>query len=115
MQLTRANGTDIDFHECSNGADYTAPLKYVCSKSKGGSVLTCKDPTQCHSVVLTSLLSGSATRLKDPAISKKCATKYKWHVDYPTCKRGYWASGCGQPAMKQKGTAKCFGHDMAAG
>ena len=116
MQLTRINdGTDIDFRECSNNATYTAPTKYMCSKSKGGSVLTCKDPSQCYSIVLTSLLSGSATRLKDPAVSKRCATKYEWHVNYPSCNRGYWTSGCGQPAMKQKGAAKCYGHDLAAG
>ena len=35
--------------------------------------------------------------------------KYSWDVTYPSCKRGYWHSGCGQPAMKQKGTVKCSG------
>lgn len=35
--------------------------------------------------------------------------KYSWDVTYPSCKRGYWHSGCGQPAMKQKGTVKCYG------
>lgn len=34
--------------------------------------------------------------------------KWEWKVTYPSCTRGYWANGCGQPAMKQKGTVKCY-------
>merc|ERR1739847_70403 len=75
IQLTRVEGTDIDFHECTNEGTYTAPNKYLCTKSKGGSVLTCKDSSQCYSIVLTSLLSGSATRLKDASVAEKCASK----------------------------------------
>ena len=37
------------------------------------------------------------------------APKFTWKVSYPSCTRGYWASGCGQPAIKQKGTVKCYG------
>ena len=35
--------------------------------------------------------------------------KYEWKVSYPSCTRGYWASGCGQPRIEQKGTVKCYG------
>ena len=36
-------------------------------------------------------------------------TTYKYKVIYPSCKRGYWDSGCGQPEIKQKATGvRCF-------
>merc|ERR1712150_203711 len=41
-------------------------------------------------------------------------TKYAWRVTYPSCRRGYWVSGCGQPATKQKATGvKCYGMNGA--
>merc|ERR1719353_75724 len=36
-----------------------------------------------------------------------CPT-YDWKVTYPSCTRGYWTSGCGQPALKQKATVTCY-------
>jgi len=41
--------------------------------------------------------------------------EFKWQVDYPSCtkKRGYWHSGCGQPAMEQKGVVRCYGNNLA--
>merc|ERR1712025_1541891 len=71
-QLSVINESRENYRECTNAVKYTAPTTYSCSKSKGGAVLTCKDPSQCYSVVLTSTLSGSGTPLKDPSDFKTC-------------------------------------------
>ena len=44
-----------------------------------------------------------------PKSHLRTETTYAYKVTYPSCKRGYWDSGCGQPEMKQKATGvKCF-------
>lgn len=34
--------------------------------------------------------------------------QYKYKIVFPSCRRGFWDSGCGQPVVRQSGVVTCY-------